>query len=499
MKEKKVIINIVTSILVYSSILILSIIVSRYVLLSYGSEVNGLVSSINQIFSYVALFEAGIGTATIAAFYSPIFKRDDKQISDVFFASKNYYINASKWYFLCVCAVSIIWPLVINTTIDYKIIFFFILIQGISGVVTFCYISSIMNYLVASGKNYINSNVHFIITILTYLSKIVICYFKLNIVFLSLAALLINLIKCLFYTLYLKKAKIKFKKNNIINKSLLKQKNAFLVHEISGVVFSSTDTIVLSLFCSLSIASVYAIYSMVLTSINTILGQILNGCYFILGDSFNKKKDEYIKTHDIFNIVYITAVFFMFTVVYILILPFIKLYTAGINDVNYIDANLPVLFVLIQLLSACRMVDNYAIKIALHAKQTINRTIIETVINLVTSVILVQFLGIYGVLLGTIVALLYRTNDIIIYVNKKVLIRSCFKEYKLYLSNFLIFFLILIFNFFNPIDVDSYFELLIKAIYVGIFVLIIYVSMNFIINYGDLLPYISKIKKLIKK
>ena len=50
-----------------------------------------------------------------------------------------------------------------------------------------------------------------------------------------------------------------------------------------------------------------------------------------------------------------------------------------------------------------------------------------------------NLIGIYGVLLGTIIALLYRMNDIIIYANKKILNRSPWKTYRILLTYFLIF------------------------------------------------------------
>ena len=65
------------------------------------------------------------------------------------------------------------------------------------------------------------------------------------------------------------------------------------------------------------------------------------------------------------------------------------------------------------------------------------RSMIEAAINVIVSIAAVQFIGIYGVLLGTIAALLYRTNDFIIYANTKILMRSPKKEYALVLSDFL--------------------------------------------------------------
>ena len=79
------------------------------------------------------------------------------------------------------------------------------------------------------------------------------------------------------------------------------------------------------------------------------------------------------------------------------------------------------------------------IKFAGHFKQTQWHSVLEAAINVTVSLIGVHFYGIYGVLLGTIAALLYRTNDMIIYANKKILHRSPWKTYRRWLVNLALF------------------------------------------------------------
>ncbi len=494
MNMKKFLLNVISPILIYGGLLVLSIVVSRLFLVGYGSEVNGLLSSVNQIFAYIALLEAGIGTATISALYGPLSQKNTGDVNAVLSASRRYYRKSAFWYFICVFVASIVWPLVLDTEIPFITIWALIFFQGVSGVLTYCYTSTINNYLVASGRNYINNYVHIVVTVLTYIIRIVICYAHLDIVTLSFGYLAVNLLKLVFYSLYMKKVCPDFGKQKNGDTSLLKQRNSFLVHEISGVIFSGTDTIIISIFCGLAEASIYAVYSMVLTSVNTIIGQALNGTYYILGNSYSKDKDGYANTHDTFNSIYISAVFIVFTVTFLLLLPFVSLYTSGVTDANYLDGNLPLLFVLIQLLSVCRMVDNYLIKISLHAKQTISRTITESVINLTASLILVQFMGIYGVLCGTILALLYRVNDMIIYSNKRILKRSPLKEYKLYLANFAVFGIFAFVSRQITIVADSYFHLILIAVAVTTVVAIAYLLVNSIVNYKELKGLLNMLK-----
>lgn len=59
---------------------LIGVIIPRLFIVSYGSEANGLVSSLKQIFAYFALLEAGVGGATLQALYGPMARNDHGQI-----------------------------------------------------------------------------------------------------------------------------------------------------------------------------------------------------------------------------------------------------------------------------------------------------------------------------------------------------------------------------------------------------------------------------------
>lgn len=74
-KRKKIKYNLFWGIASELLTIVLGIIVPRLILTSYGSEVNGLLGSVTQIYSYIALLEAGIGTATVQALYKTVGKQ----------------------------------------------------------------------------------------------------------------------------------------------------------------------------------------------------------------------------------------------------------------------------------------------------------------------------------------------------------------------------------------------------------------------------------------
>ena len=204
MNKKGILNNTISSIVSYGILLIVSIVSSKLILVTYGSEANGLLSSVNQLFSYIALLEAGIGTATVTALYRPIADADSTSIKEVLASSNHYYRISAKWYFICMLIVAAVWPLLLETEISYIAIFGIIFFQGVSGVITYWYTSTVVNYLMASGKNYINNYVHLASSLLTYGLKIIICLTQQDIIFMALALVVVNCLKCLIYYVYLK-------------------------------------------------------------------------------------------------------------------------------------------------------------------------------------------------------------------------------------------------------------------------------------------------------
>ena len=459
-------------------ILIIGFITPRLFLVEYGSEVNGLFSSVNQIFTYVALLEGGIGAATVQALYKPIVYNDTNSISEILSATRLYYKRVSFYYLICVFLISILYPIIITSNLNKIQIGTVIFLQGLSGVINFYFQATLKQLLIAEGKNYIISNVELMVHIMTSLAKIILILLSSNIILIQLSYFIISILSMLVYYFY-------FKKNygwvNFMakpNYEALRQKNSFLIHHISLLIFSNTDMIVLSIFCDFKLVSVYSIYNLIFMSLNSIINTINNSILFNLGQLYHENKKKYLQLHDAYENYYITFVFSIYSICYLLIIPFIAIYTKGIKDINYIDHRLTILFVMIQLLTCTRIVSNNLIKIAGHVKQTVNRTLIEAFINISLSLILVNIIGIYGVLIGTIVALLYRSIDIIYYANNKILQRNCNKVLKVVFVNFNLFILVTMLSRIWKIELTSYLDFIVM----GIILCLIIIPVFFIVN-----------------
>lgn len=287
-------------------------------------------------------------------------------------------------------------------------------------------------------------------------AKIVLMTCGFGVVFVQAIAMVVSLIQMIYITYYIKRnySWINLKVSPDY-KSISQSKNV-LIHQISYLIFNNTDTVILTIFIGLKVVSVYSMYTMLFGMISTTLTTVTASFSFLLGQSFHVNKERFIKLYDSYELYYMTLVFALYSVANFFILPFMRLYTAGVTDVNYIDSYLPLLFISTYLLSCGRSAPNQSINFSGHFKQTQSRSILESIINICVSLIAVHFWGIYGVLVGTIAALLYRSNDMIIYANHIILKRKVWGTYKRWIINLCLFIIVLIINRFLKFQLDSY-------------------------------------------
>lgn len=478
MKDKQFRLNLLSAPIAYGVVLVADLLVSRLLLIHYGSAYHGLFSSVNRIFTYLALAEAGIGTATIHALYGPIADRDQAAIGQILSASRSSYLRCGILYFLGVVAVSIVLPGVLDTDLPTPVIGGMVFFQGVAGVLQFVFCATATNYLTAAGKNYVNSRIHLGLSLLTCGTKILLCVLDLSPLLICLVTVPINGLQCLIYWRYLSKTLpgIHRKTPHI----RLPQRTYFMIHELSGVVFSATDTVVLSLFCGLEAASIYAVYAMVTSALRTAIGQIFQGTKYLLGKAFLSARETGVQFLDAYNALFIGLNFALYTVALVLLPSFVELFTAGVDGVSYALPYLPLLLVLVELLSACRTADGEIIRLAQHARQTLGRSMAEAAVNLLLSLLFVQFWGIYGVLLGTVAALLYRVNDMILYVAHRLLHRKAREQYRIYIGNFLLFFLLSCTRCALP-PINSFGQLVALAIPLTVGALVLYGLLNILL------------------
>ena len=495
MKKKGVLKNLIVGFASKIIVIALGFIIQRIILVNYGSDVNGIINSIGQIFSYMALLEAGIGLAAKDMLYKPIVKNDREGISYVATVAQRYFNRCTILYALGVILMAIIIPLTWKSSVDKSIIFCLIIFEGMSGVFSFLFNQTPIAILKADGKSYVVNSVGMIRTILGQVAKIIIVSLSIRIDALQLSYCLITIIQILIYKFYFKKNYSWLSYKAAPKTAKLANRSAYVTAEIAWVVFSSTDLIILSTFADTMVSSVYSVYSMIFGSFTTILNTLYNSISYVLGQTYHKDIEQYKRVHDAYNSLFLGVLTILMSVTYLLIIPFIKLYTKGVSDINYVYEYVPLMFGLIQLLSVSSYVTKNLTNIGGYAKQGGKISVVEAIINVSVSLLLVKKLGIYGVLFATVVALPLKTVYCAYVSDKKILNRSCKKTCGIFAANYLLYFAVVMAEKYIRLNLTNYLELIFAGAVLTVICTILGILVNVIANRDC----IYVVKNILKK
>ena len=212
------------------------------------------------------------------------------------------------------------------------------------------------------------------------------------------------------------------------------------------------------------------------------------------------EKDNLNKKFGLYEFIYYTVVTVMFTCAGILILPFVKVYTSGISDVNYIRPAFAYIIVCAYAAYAIRSPYNTLTLAAGHYRQTRNGAFAEAAINVVVSVIGVFIWGIVGVALGTLAAMLFRTVQYAWYLSKNILNRS-FVVFVKRVAVMLIIAVssVLTMHFLPAVTVDSYVTGVSYALQKGLVVVVYTFIFSIIFARRDLFGSVEYVKSAFLK
>lgn len=432
-------VNLITSLAYKVITVIVGFILPKLFITTYGSEINGLQSSVNQIFAYISLIEGGIGAATLQALYAPVANENKQKINAYLSATSVYYNQIGVVYFILLTVIGIGYALIVPVEgCSFGFVFLYILFSGALSGINFFYLGKLKLLISAKGDEYVVTALTMCTFLATSIMKIVLISMGVNIVILQVCYLAINLIVTYVYYRIAKRKYPWLSFRETPDNTCIAQKNSVLLHRISAMIFQNIDVVLLTFMCGLKVVSIYTIYKMIVGTVTTVVTTMGDSVHFIFGQTYNADadKEKYMRIIDTFNVYYSAVSFALFSVMFLLIIPFLRIYTKGM-DQSYIFEALPYLYISIELLTVGREAMMRTIEVAGHFKKTQWRAVAESAINLIVSVVAILVCkqywgdvgGLYGALLGTIVAMLYRTIDINIYANRKILQRSCGKSF----------------------------------------------------------------------
>lgn len=420
-RKKLLALNTSSSLIFQLTTIICGFIVPRLILKSYGSEVNGLVNSITQFLAIISFLELGIGAVIQSSLYKPLADNDYDQISRIMVSGQKFFSRLAMILLIYVAILMGIYPLIAKTNFGFLYTSTMILVISISSFAQYYF--GIVNSLLitANQRGYFSYNIQTITLILNTIACFILIKLGASIHIVKLTTSLIYLARPLALSFYVKK-NYKINWDIKYDKEPIKQKWNGIAQHVSAVVLDGTDNIVLTIFMGLETVSVYSVYNMVVMGVKKLLMSMTNGIQSLMGELL--AREEFARLREFFGWVewsIHTATTFIFGVTAILIIPFVRVYTSGIHDVNYIQPIFAVLIVAANAGHCLRLPYNILILAGGHYKQTQNNYIIAVIINIVVSILFVNILGLAGVAIGTLLAMFYQTIWMALYDSKNLI------------------------------------------------------------------------------
>lgn len=408
MKHKITLLNMLSGLLFQVCTILSGLIVPKLILTYFGSDVNGLVSSLNQFLNYIALIEGGVTSVVVANLYKPIIEKNQEKIDSILVTAKKFYSKIGRIFILYSIILSICYPIFINKEFSFFFVCSLTIILSLSLLIQYMFSLVLKTLLEADKKSFIVSLSQTVIVILNILLAFLSIKIYPNIHLLKLITGLLYILQPLLYGYYVRKNYL-IKWNAPSDNLLIKERwNGFAIN-IAAFIHNSTDITILTIFTNLETVSVYSVYALVTNGIKQLINSMTSSIIPTIGHAYAKNDINKLNEKlDLYEYIIFFLVCFLFTITALLISPFVSIYTSGIKDVNYYQ---PLFGMLLALSEALYLLKAPHLGLAYAAnkfKEIQVPAYLEAIINIVISIALVRKMGLVGVAIGTICGMLYR-------------------------------------------------------------------------------------------
>lgn len=500
MRGKKAVKNTIALMLKQLATIICGFIVSRIIIVKYGSDANGVISSITQFLAYISLLEVGIGPVIKAALYKPIAQKNKKEIEGILRSSERFFRKISLIFIIYIIVLCMVLPNIIHSDFNNMYIISLVIILAIVTFMEYFFGITYTLYLQAEQRTYVISYIQTFTTILNTIAVVILASTNVNIQWLKLVSAIVLIFRPILQNIYVhKKFDINLKDGD--KEYRIPQKWYGMAQHIASIVHNNVGTVVITLFCRISEVSVYSVYIYIISGIKNFIQSFSSGVEASFGNMIaNDEKDNLNIKFKAYEFLYFTIVTIVFACTIILILPFVGIYTKGVDDANYYRPIFAYIIVLGEYIYTLRLPYSMLAFVSGKFKENQKWDWLEAIISLIISLSLVWKLGIVGVAIGILVSMIFRTLLYVIYTSKAILDRRAFIGiFKFILGNVQIIIIMVVLNVVTKTNMSSYFQWILYGILTVLISSIIVCIINLVIYKKDAEEVIKILKNMFLK
>ena len=372
-----------------------------------GSEYLGLNGLFSNVISMLGIVELGMGSAIIYNMYKPIAENDHEKIKSLM----HFY---KKSYLIITLIISIIGIMIIpfikyivdieSVTVDVNVYLVYILFL----LETIC--SYILSYkrsmLYADQKEYITNIIHMGYTILVNTMQLTFLYFTHDYYLYLIIKVMMRLVENIVISSYVNRRYSYLLDNNVTKldskteKDIFQKIKALFFHKIGTFIVSGTDNIIISKYLGLVTVGLYSNYYMIINAVQTVINHIIQATRASVGNLLVTESKT--KQFDIFNKIRFVNFWiscFSSICIFVIMDSFI---TIWIGYKFVLPTKVLLVLVINFFIVSSRSTYGAFKEAAGIFYEDRFVPIIESLLNIVLSIIFVKKFGLMGVFMGTI-------------------------------------------------------------------------------------------------
>lgn len=483
-KSKASILTLVVSIVNSIISVLFSLIYNNYLIRIYGSQVNGLISTLTQFVSLFSIVEGGFTTAAVVATYSPIVNKDYERLNSILYTTKKTYLKMGAIITVLVISSGSIYINFIDSPFNQLETFILLLLSALVTASSLCFLSKYTVLLQGDNKEYIQVFLTLIARIITWSLSIYLMLTRTSIIVVYAINLFNIVLNVLLLAWYEKRKYPYITYKGQFQANLIKGTKDVLFQKIANTVFTSTDLILISSCISLASASVYNVYFQVFKSVLTLLSSVAQAPFNSFGhlvkeESTGEKLREYFNIYQHLVLIISTI---LLTVTGILIIPFIKIYTAKISDFNYVYPSLALLFFSQIFMQIINRPYGTILNATGNFKMQNIQCGLAAVVNIIVSISFIPLLGLNSIILGSVVGTLIILVMNVWQAYKNVLRQSASNTWRNIIANYILSILMITITLYLGLSATSYSGLFLLAIAVTIISGMVFIALNLLID-----------------
>lgn len=315
---------------------VFALLITRLVILKYGSDFNGLNSTATQFISMLLIVEGGFTLATIVALFNPTTSNDKTAINRILSATRITFNKIGLIFLTVGLFASIGYSLIIRSDLSPFISFLVFFMTIVSTAFSLMYATKYKILLQSDNKEYIINGIQILTLIISQLLISLVVFLNGDMLLIRFSTMIGAILNSYLIAF---NVKMKYKSLNFNEEpdfEAISGTNDIFIQKLTNVLYQTLPIIFISATAGTIYASVYIVYNNVFRLLKNGIFAFINAPRMGFGKLISEKELSYVaKIFHEFEFIMFTIFITLLSTTAVLIMPFIGIYTNGVNDVSY--------------------------------------------------------------------------------------------------------------------------------------------------------------------